>query len=190
MPAAAVPDRRANGSFVYVVKEGAKVAVQPVTLGVADGGVVEVKSGRRGRRPGRHRRRRPPARRRCDQDRRQQADFRSGRAAEAPATRWGWRGGGEARLGPGEGRERRARKRPDAEITLSATALRPKERRPRAMNPSEIFILRPVATTLLMVAILLAGMFAYNFLPLSALPEVDYRRFRFRPFIPAPVRRS
>ncbi len=42
------------------------------------------------------------------------------------------------------------------------------------MNPSEIFILRPVATTLLMVAILLAGMFAYNFLPLSALPEVDY----------------
>jgi len=48
------------------------------------------------------------------------------------------------------------------------------------MNPSEIFILRPVATTLLMVAILLAGMFAYNFLPLSALPEVDYRRFRFR----------
>ena len=42
------------------------------------------------------------------------------------------------------------------------------------MNPSEIFILRPVATTLLMVAILLAGMFAYGFLPLSALPEVDY----------------
>ena len=44
MPAAAV-QTGANGSFVYVVKEGAKVAVQPVTLGVADGGVVEVKSG-------------------------------------------------------------------------------------------------------------------------------------------------
>src|SRR5512144_920427 len=42
------------------------------------------------------------------------------------------------------------------------------------MNPSRLFILRPVATTLLMVAILLAGLVAYRFLPLSALPEVDY----------------
>jgi len=42
------------------------------------------------------------------------------------------------------------------------------------MNPSRIFILRPVATSLLMVAILLAGALAYRQLPLSALPEVDY----------------
>src|SRR5215218_11314359 len=42
------------------------------------------------------------------------------------------------------------------------------------MNPSRIFILRPFATTLLMVAILLAGIIAYRVLPLSALPEVDY----------------
>jgi multidrug efflux pump len=42
------------------------------------------------------------------------------------------------------------------------------------MNPSRQFILRPVATTLLMVAILLAGIVAYRVLPLSALPEVDY----------------
>ncbi len=42
------------------------------------------------------------------------------------------------------------------------------------MNPSRLFILRPVATTLLMVAILLAGIVAYRVLPLSALPEVDY----------------
>src|SRR5881398_2563616 len=42
------------------------------------------------------------------------------------------------------------------------------------MNPSRLFILRPVATSLLMVAILLAGLFAYRQLPLSALPEVDY----------------
>ncbi|HST01774.1 MAG TPA: efflux RND transporter permease subunit, partial [Usitatibacter sp.] len=42
------------------------------------------------------------------------------------------------------------------------------------MNPSRIFILRPVATSLLMVAILLAGVVAYRQLPLSALPEVDY----------------
>jgi multidrug efflux pump len=42
------------------------------------------------------------------------------------------------------------------------------------MNPSRLFILRPVATALLMVAILLAGIVAYRQLPLSALPEVDY----------------
>ncbi|WP_420136390.1 efflux RND transporter permease subunit [Sphingomonas sp.] len=42
------------------------------------------------------------------------------------------------------------------------------------MNPSRPFIMRPVATTLLMLAILLAGIVAYRFLPLSALPEVDY----------------
>jgi multidrug efflux pump len=42
------------------------------------------------------------------------------------------------------------------------------------MNVSEPFILRPVATTLLMVAIMLSGFVAYTFLPLSTLPEVDY----------------
>src|SRR5438034_1992083 len=42
------------------------------------------------------------------------------------------------------------------------------------MNPSRPFILRPVAPSLLMVAILLAGIVAYRVLPLSALPEVDY----------------
>ncbi|HEX4480776.1 MAG TPA: efflux RND transporter permease subunit, partial [Rudaea sp.] len=42
------------------------------------------------------------------------------------------------------------------------------------MNPSRLFILRPVATSLLMLAILLVGILAYRYLPLSALPEVDY----------------
>src|SRR5579862_9617963 len=42
------------------------------------------------------------------------------------------------------------------------------------MSPSRPFILRPVATSLLMAAIMLVGLFAYRFLPLSALPEVDY----------------
>ena len=42
------------------------------------------------------------------------------------------------------------------------------------MNPSRLFIERPVATALMMVAILLAGLLAYRLLPLSALPEVDY----------------
>ena len=42
------------------------------------------------------------------------------------------------------------------------------------MNPSRLFILRPVATSLLMVALFLSGMLAYRFLPISALPEIDY----------------
>ena len=42
------------------------------------------------------------------------------------------------------------------------------------MNLSRLFILRPVATSLLMVALLLSGLLAYRLLPLSALPEVDY----------------
>jgi multidrug efflux pump len=42
------------------------------------------------------------------------------------------------------------------------------------MNPSRPFILRPVATSLIMLAILLSGIVAYRLLPLSALPEVDY----------------
>jgi multidrug efflux pump len=46
------------------------------------------------------------------------------------------------------------------------------------MNPSRVFIERPVGTSLLMVAIMLVGMIAYRFLPLSALPEVDYPTIR------------
>ncbi|MFT3802054.1 MAG: MdtB/MuxB family multidrug efflux RND transporter permease subunit [Burkholderiaceae bacterium] len=42
------------------------------------------------------------------------------------------------------------------------------------MNPSRAFILRPVATSLLMVALLLTGIVAYRLLPVSALPQVDY----------------
>lgn len=45
---------------------------------------------------------------------------------------------------------------------------------PQGGGPSRQFILRPVATTLLMVAILLAGILAWRVLPVSALPEVDY----------------
>src|SRR5476651_534438 len=52
------------------------------------------------------------------------------------------------------------------------------------MNPSQPFILRPVATSLLMVAILLVGILAYQFLPLSALPEVDYPTIQVQTFYP------
>jgi len=52
------------------------------------------------------------------------------------------------------------------------------------MNPSKNFILRPVATTLLMVAILLAGAVAYHQLPVSALPQVDYPIIQVLTFFP------
>ncbi len=52
------------------------------------------------------------------------------------------------------------------------------------MNLSRIFILRPVATTLLMAAIILAGAVAYKQLPVSALPQVDYPTIQVRTFYP------
>jgi multidrug efflux pump len=52
------------------------------------------------------------------------------------------------------------------------------------MNPSRIFILRPVATALIMVAILLAGAIAYYQLPVSALPQVDYPTIQVATFYP------
>ena len=52
------------------------------------------------------------------------------------------------------------------------------------MNPSRIFILRPVATVLLMAAILLAGAMAYHQLSVSALPQVDYPTIQVLTFYP------
>ncbi len=52
------------------------------------------------------------------------------------------------------------------------------------MSPSRPFILRPVATSLLMVAILLAGFVAYRQLPVSALPQVDYPTIQVQTFYP------
>jgi len=52
------------------------------------------------------------------------------------------------------------------------------------VNPSRQFILRPVATSLLMAAILLVGFVAYTQLPISALPEVDYPTIQVITFYP------
>ena len=53
------------------------------------------------------------------------------------------------------------------------------------MSPSRIFILRPIATTLLMVALLLVGVVAYFQLPVSALPQVDYPTIQIVTFYPS-----
>ncbi len=52
------------------------------------------------------------------------------------------------------------------------------------MNPSRLFIVRPVATVLTMIAILLAGALAYRQLPVSALPQVDYPTIQVMTFYP------
>jgi multidrug efflux pump len=52
------------------------------------------------------------------------------------------------------------------------------------MNISSPFILRPVATSLLMIAIMIVGAVGFGFLPLSALPEVDYPTIQVQTFLP------
>src|SRR5207245_7611808 len=52
------------------------------------------------------------------------------------------------------------------------------------VNPSRVFVERPVATSLLMVAVLLVGVVAYGFLPVSALPEVDHPTIQVQTFYP------
>lgn len=52
------------------------------------------------------------------------------------------------------------------------------------MNISRLFILRPVATTLSMLAIVLAGLIAYKMLPVAALPQVDYPTIRVMTLYP------
>jgi len=52
------------------------------------------------------------------------------------------------------------------------------------MNPSKLFILRPVATTLLMIAFVLVGLVAFKFLAVSALPDVAYPTIQVQTFYP------
>jgi multidrug efflux pump len=52
------------------------------------------------------------------------------------------------------------------------------------MNPSRLFILRPVATSLLMIGLFLVGLVAYTQLPVSALPQVDYPTIQVSTFYP------
>jgi len=60
-----------------------------------------------------------------------------------------------------------------------------KERRGRsAVSPSRIFILRPVATSLMMAGVVLVGVVAFRQLPVSALPQVDYPTMTVQTFYP------
>lgn len=52
------------------------------------------------------------------------------------------------------------------------------------MNPSKLFILRPVATSLLIIALVLVGLLSFKFLAVSALPDVDYPTIQVQTFYP------
>ncbi len=81
------------------------------------------------------------------------------------------------------GKSRPSQVRPGPASDVGASAPCSCDTRP-PMNPSRLFILRPVATSLLMVAILLVGALAFQFLPLAALPEVDYPTIQVQTFYP------
>ena len=96
---------------------------------------------------------------------------------------------------PGRLGRKRHRKRADAPDEEPGDSRPPLGRRldeltlnedeaPHSMNLSRPFILRPVATVLLMVAILLVGMVGYRQLPVSALPQVDYPTIQVVTFYP------
>ena len=52
------------------------------------------------------------------------------------------------------------------------------------MNLSRIFILRPIATSLLMVALFLSGLLGYRYLPVAALPQIDYPTIQVQTLYP------
>src|SRR5581483_4363433 len=137
------------------------------------------------REEGRHHRarRRDPARPTGNVRLRRQGG-RDGRGAAGDARSDDRRRHGRRHRRRGERAGRRRRRR-------QAAARRggPREGRERGagtdgVNPSRLFILRPVATSLLMAAIMLAGMLAYRQLPVSALPQVDYPTIQVLTFYP------
>ncbi len=91
------------------------------------------------------------------------------------------RAGPKGTHGKRQGDHRSPDSHPDAG---AATQRHGQEAGEPAMSPSRPFILRPVATWLLMVAILLAGAVAYLQLPVSALPQVDYPIIQVQTFYP------
>src|SRR6185312_2965146 len=69
-------------------------------------------------------------------------------------------------------------------IQAAAAPRHRRDARARCVSPSSPFIMRPVATSLLMISIVLVGLVGFRFLPLSALPEVDYPTIQVQTFYP------
>ncbi len=197
MPQAAVQRGAQSGTYVYVVNDDSTVTVKTVKLGTVDGEQVG-DLGPQGRRArvvvdGADKLKEGAKVTVID---RSAAAASVGRAAGAPGAdvtpkasppirarrqgrRWhkGATGGGA--VTPVQRRGSGPRRRPwplekSGRKAAPHTTCEVQRGTETQMNPSRIFILRPVATSLLMVAIMLAGMIAYKLLPQSALPQVDY----------------
>src|SRR5262249_2121688 len=152
VPTAAI-QRGPNGAFVYVLKDDSTVTVRRVSLTQLDDVQAVVATGlQAGARVGTTRFARPP------------------RGAQGTASR-----AGAARQGtpaapprPGPGRNRRHARARKADTDRGRTAGRP------SMSVSSPFIHRPIATSLLGVAVMLGGLLGYLWLPVSSLPQVDF----------------
>ncbi len=160
----------APGDYVYLVNADNTVSVHKVTLGPSDGKntVIAVGAVRRAT-GGRRRRHGPPERRREDPAVHGAAGCRQRRGR-------GVRGAARSAARP-------ARAPPRAYASAAASG-RPSMRASAPMNISRLFILRPVATSLLMIALVLVGLVAMRFLPVSSLPSVDYPTIQVQTFYP------
>ena len=158
VPTAAI-QRNAQGAFVYLVKSDQTAAMQTVTIGTTDGSVAAVQ----GVNPG-------DAIAITGFDKLQ--DGAKVSIQKAPADN----NGPAKRLLQQRNPQERGKR-----WFQCASARR---RRKSSVNPSRPFIIRPVATSLLMAAILLAGFVGFTQLPVSALPEVDYPTIQVVTFYP------
>ena len=173
-----------SGNFVYLLNDDGTVSKRDVVSGPTDGKVTTITEGLASGdkvvidgvdrlRDGAKVRLADVARRlRKARDRvRRRGAIPAARAGQAADHRRSAPGG----QGAGGGSGTPARGAPGSEGPTAGGAL---------VNPSRIFIDRPVATSLMMIAILLVGLAAYRFLPLSALPEVDYPTIQVQTFYP------
>ena len=154
--------RGAPGTFVYVVNPDNTVSVRPVQLGPGTADSVAIKSGLS---PG---------------DR----VVVDGADKLRDGSKISLRGTAQESTTPSVAGSRQAGQRPFAVARQTMSRSRRTEAGGPSMSPSRIFILRPVATTLIMAAIMLSGILAFQFLPLSALPEVDYPTIQVQTFYP------
>ncbi len=158
-----------QGTFVYVVDDDSKVHLKPVQVGITT--ETSIADSRRpyGRGAGGRRWHRPPGRRR-----RGCACAKPGNSRIRPDSIPPRRGGGRPRQGgaaESAGRRRRQFQKGPG-------------RRRFPVSPSRIFILRPVATSLMMAGVVLVGFVAFRQLPVSALPQVDYPTMQIQTFYP------
>ena len=169
IPSAAIQNGP-QGSYVFVVKPDKTVEVRPVTVSFTQNNVASIASGLN---PG-------------DvvvmdgQDKLQggsKVDPHAGGNRNGAILNWadGLGNGAPADSSPASSPPQTGSGQPSA-ATIFA--------RRNTMSPSRLFILRPVATTLLMVGLLLVGLVAYTQLPVSALPEVDYPTIQVVTFYP------